>query len=155
MKIMEIKDIIEICYERFPGTVIVDAWGERGIFYNPEGKLKRGVYVMTVKQKDGDNDKGSKLNREGIYRINTGISKERFKKIYGYIPARPEAGGIVDMSYDFTVENAIIPHPVYAWMGWICVLNPTEKIFDEFMKYIEESYEMAKVKYQKRIKKMK
>lgn len=30
MKIMEIKDIIEICYQRFPGTVIVDAWESEG-----------------------------------------------------------------------------------------------------------------------------
>ncbi len=152
MEIMKAKDIIKICHERLPGTVIVDAWGERGIFYNPEEKLKRGVYVMTVKQKDGDNDKSSQLNREGIYRINTGISKFRFKETFGYIPARPEAGGIVDMPYDFTVENKIIPHPVYAWMGWICVLNPAEKTIEKFMEYIDESYEMAKVKYQKRVK---
>jgi hypothetical protein len=28
--------------------------------------LKRGVYILTVKEKDGDNDKGSKLDRPGF-----------------------------------------------------------------------------------------
>ena len=107
---------------------------------------------MTIKQKDGDNDKASWLNREGVYRINTGISKENFKEIFGSIPARPRAGGVVDMPFDFTAENKIIPHPVYGWMGWICVLNPTEETFGRFMEYIKESYELAKKKYAKKLK---
>ena len=23
-----------------------------------------------------------------------------------------------------------LPHPVYAWMGWMCVVNPSEEIFE-------------------------
>ncbi len=147
---MKQEDVLKICQKKFPGTIIVDAWGERGIFYNPDGKMSRGVYVMTIKQKDGNNDKASRLNREGVYRINTGVSKGRFKEIFGDLPARPKAGGVVDMPFDFAVENKIIPHPVYAWMGWICVLNPTEETFDRFMEYIKESYELAKAKYNKK-----
>ncbi len=46
----------------------MESWGEKGIFYNPGRVLKRGVYILTVKEKDGDNDKGSKLDRPGVYR---------------------------------------------------------------------------------------
>lgn len=54
------------------------------------------------------------------------------------------------MQYDFTIIDKIIPHPVYAWMGWICSLNPSEKTFNELKLYIQEAYEYAKEKYAKR-----
>lgn len=60
-------EILKYCLENLEGTVLVNSWGERGIFYNPGNKLKRGVYVLTIKEKDGDNDKGSNLNRENVY----------------------------------------------------------------------------------------
>nr|WP_317368203.1 DUF6194 family protein [uncultured Tyzzerella sp.] len=38
--------------------------------------MKRGVYVLTIKEKDGNNDKSSMLNRDNIYSINVGIRKK-------------------------------------------------------------------------------
>lgn len=149
---MNPSDIIELCLLRYKGTVLVKAWGETSIFYNPNGLLKRGVYLMTIKEKDGDNDKSSLLNREGVYRLNTGISKKSYISKFGSVPTRPLAGGIVDVDYDFTKQNIIMPHPVYAWMSWICVLNPSKDTFDEFLEYIDESYELAKKKFEKRVK---
>lgn len=144
--------IIELCLERYAGTILVKAWGENSIFYNPDGLLKRGVYVMTIKEKDGDNDKSSSLNRDGIYRLNTGISKNSYISKFGVIPTRSLAGGVADVDYDFTKQNIIMSHPVYAWMSWIYVLNPTKDTFDEFLKYIDESYELAKKKFEKRVR---
>ncbi|WP_330548566.1 DUF6194 family protein [Bacilliculturomica massiliensis] len=46
--------------------------------------------------------------------------------------------------------NQILPHPVYAWMGWICSLNPSEKTFEELKPLIQEAFEYAKEKYKKR-----
>lgn len=59
------------------------------------------------------------------------------------------------MPYDFTEINKIIPHPVYAWMGWVCVLNPTEETFREFMLLIQEAYELGIKKYKNRVKSLK
>ncbi len=67
--------ILNYCLENLEGTVLVESWGEKGIFYNPDHVLKRGVYILTVKEKDGDNDKGSGLSRENVYRVNLGIRK--------------------------------------------------------------------------------
>lgn len=149
---MSPDDIIKLCLERYEGTMLARAWGENSIFYNSGGLLKSGVYVMTIKEKDGDNDKSSLLNRDGIYRLNTGISKKSYTEKFGTIPSRPLAGGIVDVDYDFAKQNIIMPHPVYAWMSWVCVLNPTKDTLDEFFKYIDESYELAKKKFEKRVK---
>ena len=72
---MQPNDILKYCLDNLPDTVLVSSWGERGIFYNPNNTLKRGIYVLTVKEKDGDSDKSSDLNREKIYRVNIGIRK--------------------------------------------------------------------------------
>lgn len=147
---MKSDEILQYCLKNLDGTVLVSSWGEKGIFYNPNNTLKRGVYILTIKEKDGENDKSSNLNRENIYRVNVGVQKKTFINMFGEIPKRPDKGCIVDMKYDFTSTNKIIPHPVYAWMGWICCLNPTEKTFDELKPLILEAYEYAKEKYKKR-----
>ncbi|NBH88273.1 hypothetical protein D7V78_02330 [Parabacteroides distasonis] len=48
-----------------------------------------------------------------------------------------------------SMENRM-PHPVYAWMGWICALSPSETTFESLKPYILESYEYAKEKFSKR-----
>ena len=143
-------EIIQYCLENLDGAVNVDSWGEKGIFYNPHKTLKRGVYILTIKEQDGENDRSSDLNREGVYRINIGVRKDTFQQMFKEIPKRPAKGETVNMDYDFTTIDKIIPHPVYAWMGWICCLNPTEETFNELRPLIQEAYEYAKEKYQKR-----
>ncbi|RRD38431.1 hypothetical protein EII29_10340 [Leptotrichia sp. OH3620_COT-345] len=148
---MKADDILKYCLENLKGTVLINSWGERGVFYNPNNKLKRGIYILTIKEKDGENDKSSDLNRENIYRVNLGIRKNTFKKMFGSIPKRPDKGGIVNMNYDFSIIDRIVPHPVYAWMSWICILNPSEKTFEKLKPLIYEAYEYVKEKYAKKI----
>lgn len=143
-------EILKYCLENLDGTTLVSSWGEKGIFYNPGNKLKRGVYILTVKEKDGDHDKGSNLNRENIYRVNLGVRRDTFIKMFGHLPKRPSKGCVVDMDCDFSAINQILPHPVYAWMGWICSLSPSNDTFEILKPLIQEAYEYAKEKYKKR-----
>lgn len=81
-----------------------------------------------------------------------GIRKKTFIELFDEVPKRPAAGGIVDMPYDFTALDKILPHPVYGWMSWICVLNPSEQTYDALKPYIQEAYAYAKEKFRKRLK---
>lgn len=143
-------DVLKYCTDTFNGVVVKSSWGERGVFYNLGCVLKRGVYILTVKEKDGDNDCSSRLDRDGVFRISLGLRKSTFRSLFGELPARPPKGGVVDMPYDFSEKDIIMPHPVYAWMGWICVLNPSIETFDSLKPFIQESYEYAKEKFKKR-----
>ena len=143
-------EIINYCLENLEGVVLVNSWGERGIFYNPENRLKRGVYILTVKEKDGENDSSSNLNRDGIYRVNLGVRKQTFLNMYGNIPKRPPKGGVVDAPSDFTATDIIMPHPVYGWMSWLCCLNPSNKTFEALKPLIDEAHAYAKEKFLKR-----
>ena len=147
---MKPDEILRYCLENLEGSTLVESWGEKGIFYNPGHVLKRGVYILTIKEKDGDNDKSSDLDRTGIYRLNLGVRKETFSKLFGELPKRPKAGGIVEMDCNFSALDRLMPHPVYAWMGWLCVLNPSEETFEMLKAYIQEAYEYAKEKFAKR-----
>lgn len=71
------------------------------------------MYILTVKEKDGDNDKASELNRSNVYRVNMGVRKKTFVDLFGEIPKRPGKGETVDINCNFTELDKIIPHPVY------------------------------------------
>lgn len=147
---MESSEILKYCLENLKDTILVNTYGEKAIFYNPNLVLKKGVYVLTIKEKDGKNDKSSKLNRIDTFRVNIGVKKDTFKELFGFIPSRPSAGCTVDMHYDFTKSNEILPHPVYAWMSWISIINPTESKFEELKPFIEEAYLLAVEKFNKK-----
>jgi len=147
---MNPEEILDYCLQNLDGVVEAKNWGERGIFYNPNYTLKKGVYILTIKEKDGDNDKASNVSRVGVFRVNLGIRRKTFTKIFSYIPNRPAAGGVVEMDYDFTELDKIIPHSVYAWMGWVSVLNPSIQTFEKLKPLIQESYVYAQEKFKKR-----
>ncbi len=151
MNYVSIEDIFDYATSEFEGVVIAENWGERGLFYNPDRKLPKGVYILTFKEKDGPNDKASNVSRPDIYRINLGLSKERFKAMFGEIPKRPAAGEVIGTMHDFKKVDEIMPHPVYGWMSWVGVLNPSPETFEKLKPLIAEGVQLAKVKYAKRV----
>lgn len=147
------KDEIADHLTRLSAAVVpVDAWGETAYFYNRDGRLPRGVYFATLKSKDGDNDRASRLDRPTVYRLNIGVSKSTYQSLLGAVPARPAAGGVVDTGHDFTALDTLLPHPVYGWMAWICVLSPSAATFKRVKPLIEEAHELAMCKFEKRIR---
>lgn len=148
---MEEAAIARYICESFPGIMPVVAWGETSFFYNPGQALPRGVYFATLKAKDGDNDRASNLSRPLAFRLNIGISKPTYRSLFGPPPARPAAGGIVDTGHDFTALDALLPHPVYGWMAWISVLNPSLATFESVKPLLAEAHGMAAAKFRKRV----
>jgi hypothetical protein len=148
---MTIDEIIIAIQKEYTGLVVKENWGETGLFYNPESRLKKGIYLLTFKEKDGKHDVSPNLKRKDIYRLNLGISKDTFLTLFEFIPKRPNVGGVVEMNFDFSQIDTIMPHPIYAWMAWICVLNPTEKTFQTLLlPLIQEGYLLAIEKYRKK-----
>ena len=147
---MQAADIIESVREHFSGLNLINTWGEQSFFYNPDNLLKRGMYFLTIKEKDGENDAASHLNRNGSFRINFGLSKESFCSLFNEIPGRPGKGGIIEGVYNFTQPDTLMPHPVYGWMCWVCILNPSAESWKSLMPLLSESYELVVKKYSKR-----
>jgi hypothetical protein len=137
--------------ESFPDIQPVAAWGETSFFYNPGARLPRGIYFATLKEKDGDNDRASNLARSGVFRLNLGIGKHTYRTLFGAQPARPPAGGVVATGHDFAAIDRLMPHPVYGWMSWVCVLNPGAATFERVKPLLVEAHALAVAKFAKRV----
>ena len=137
-----------------PLTTAIQSWGETAYFLNPQQRLKRGVYVCTVKNKDGENDAGSRLDRDGVYRLSIGIGKPRFTELFGTPPARPAKGGCVEGPWDFTQLDKIMPHPVYGWMSWVCVLCPSHDTFQTCRPLLQSAFNKAELSAERRLRKL-
>jgi len=145
------EHIINIVTDSFDGVVPKASWGETSLFYNPGNALPNGVYFCTIKAKNGDNDKSSDLDRDGVFRLSIGIGKAAYLSLLGKPPARPSKGGIVDTGHDFTACDELMPHPIYGWMSWVQILSPSESSFEEIMPLIAGAHQGAVAKFTKRI----
>lgn len=160
---MKIESLLSFLTSKYPGLVIVNAWGEASLFYNPNGHLKRGAYCFTFKDSDGKNDSASQLNREHVkFRMNFKISKQRFLRVFDEpsLPQRPEKGGVITLvsnrAYHPNIINKLFPHPVYAWMSWVSIINPDEQSIQHLVNtgLLDESYHDAVYRHSKTIKKL-
>ena len=154
MKTISAETLASDLTAKFAGTRLVNAWGETSLFYNPNGKLPRGVYFATVKSKDGDNDKASNLDRYGVFRLNVGTTPSLFLDQFGTRPARPAKGCHIDGPWDFTALDTLTPHPVYGWMSWISILNPSAASLTSLGPMIDAAYQKAATAFDKRIAKL-
>ncbi len=145
---MHAEEIVATIVARLPGVVPKSSWGETALFYNPGRLLPNGVYFCTIKDHDGEHDRSSHLNREGIFRVALGLGAESYVGLFGPRPRRPPKGGAVNSGHDFTRVNELMPHPVYAWMGWVQILSPTQERFDEIFPLIEEAHRGAMTKFE-------
>lgn len=130
------------------------SWGETSFFVNPQDRLPSGAYFATLKEKDGDNDKSSFLDREAVFRLNFGPGKKMFEEVFGSTPARPSKGCIIQGNWDFKALDELMPHPIYGWMGWMCVLNPSKNTFTNINMLIHAAYEKARSNVEKRLEKL-
>lgn len=148
---MQAIDIVNRVLRDFEGVVPKSSWGETSLFYNPAQALPNGVYFCTLKEKDGENDKASRLDREGVFRLSIGISTTTYEKLFGLRPKRPSKGKIIDSEYDFTALNELMPHPIYGWMSWVQVLNPSESTFESIFPLIAEAHSSAVIKFNRKM----
>jgi hypothetical protein len=151
VKILNPNLLSDFLLTTFEGLRLIDSWGETSFFYNPDDIGPRGTYFCTIKEKNGENDKASALDREGVFRFNFGISKSTFLDLFSEIPKRPIKGGIIEGSYDFTNLDHLTPHPIYGWMCWVSITNPSPESFQRIESLIFESYNLAKKKHSKKV----
>jgi Family of unknown function (DUF6194) len=144
--------IVEDICDRLEGVLPKASWGETSMFYNPGKVLPNGVYFCTIKEHDGANDKSSDLDRDGVFRVAIGLAPDSFERLFGARPARPAQGGVVDTDDDFTALNLLMPHPIYAWMGWAQILSPTAETSDQLFPLIQEAHHVAVTKFEKKVK---
>jgi hypothetical protein len=146
---MSPEQVVLFITSRLPGLVPKSSWGETALFYNPGHRLAHGVYLCTLKEHDGPNDCASALHRNGVFRLSVGLAPLTYTRLFGARPRRPAKGAAVATGHNFTAPQVLMPHPIYAWMGWAQILNPTELDMEELLPLLRESHALAQVKFQR------
>jgi hypothetical protein len=113
-------------------------------FYGAERKLP----FATIGTNDWA-DKFSDLSREGAFRVNVGVRKETYEGLFGPAPKGAFGAPVFDREYDFKAFDTLMPHPEYAQMYWVCVVNP-EKTWERLKGLLAEGYALAKGRAEQR-----
>jgi hypothetical protein len=112
------------------------SWGDTFFICDPHRDLpdqKQFPFATIVTHDYGDFDNLSNLDRDGVFRLNIGVSKETFDRLF------PSHEG-----FDYAVLDRLMPHPVYDVNHWVCVLNPTDATFSEIQPLLQEAYAIAR-----------
>jgi len=65
--------------------------------------------------------------------------------LFGALPGAADAA----TEYDFSALDQLMPHPVYAPQGWVCVLNPSAPTCEALKPILAEAYERSARKLSK------
>ena len=147
---MQPKDIVEKIANDLSGVIPKSSWGETSLFYNPGKALPNGVYFCTIKEQNGTNDMASDLDRDSVFRLSIGLTKETYQKLFGQKPKRPAKGCTIESDFDFTTLNTLMPHPIYGWMSWVQILSPSKTMFADIYPLIEAAHANAMTKFNKK-----
>ena len=111
------------------------SWGDTFFMYDPNRDLsesRRFPFATILTEDYGDFDNASKLDRPLVFRLNIGVSKETFAKLFR-----------ADEEQDFTALDRLMPHPVYGRNHFVRVLNTRDSTFEEIKPLLREAYEIA------------
>jgi hypothetical protein len=134
------------------GLVTSQGSGDWFVFYDPDGVTvpeKRFPFLTLV---TGDRyDAASHLDRDlNTYRVNLGIGRQAYEALFGKAPREAAGDQVIDTGTDYSVTDTVMPHPFYAPLHWVCVVNPGPRTRDQLAALIETAYAEADRHYKQR-----
>jgi hypothetical protein len=96
---------------------------------------------VSIGHSDNDFDTVSNLNREGVFRINIGVSKETYESLL--VDSRSE-------NVDYSVLDVFLPHPHYSKQHFVCILNPSQENVEVTKNLIVEAHSIAASRLQRK-----
>ena len=114
-----------------------EAYGYQFFFVGDDHRMP----FVTMANTDQDFDNVSNLSRDGVFRVNIGISKATFDQL---IP-EPDPQKV-----DQTEVNIFLPHPDYAKQSFVCILSPSGENEDVTRRLIGEAHGIAAERLKRR-----
>lgn len=119
-----------------PNVQRVENFGYSFFFVGDDHRLP----FVTIGYSDNEFDDVSNLNREGVFRVNIGVSKETFSDLIGDSDAE---------EIDYSILNVFLPHPHYGRQRFICILNPEGDNAQKTKRLIAEAHSIATARFQR------
>jgi hypothetical protein len=96
------------------------AWGDHFFYVSRDGTVPQNAQPFaTIITKDYPDDDSSRLDAPGRWRLNLHVGAPRMSELFGDDADGPEL--------DRSEADVLLPHPVYASLGWVAVTNPGDR----------------------------
>jgi hypothetical protein len=102
----------------YPDTIVAHAMG--GTFFSCNDQSWPNFATIAT---GDDFDDASNLTRDGVFRLNIGVTGRTFDR---YVDPSVEP--------DHAALDVVLPHPVYAAQHWLAILNPSATSFENVVK---------------------
>ena len=117
--------IARFVVETYPDTIVASAMG--GTFFSCNEQ--NWPNFATIATSDAFDD-ASDLGRDGVFRLNIGVTGATFRRLVGHIT-----------DPDHTALDTLLPHPLYAQQHWVSILNPSAHSFETIvLPLLEEAH---------------
>jgi Family of unknown function (DUF6194) len=145
---MEASDLRRHICESFDGVRVLEGSGDSFFLYDPAGDLppERQHPFATIVTGDR-HDTVSALDARGAFRINIGLTKATYTKLFGAVPTERDADYVLQTGWDYAAVDVLMPHPIYASQHWVCVVNPGPATSDTVRALLIEAHGFAARKY--------
>ena len=132
---MEIDPIVQYVSGTFDAVEVMrpsDGPGAGDVFFIHAKDAKQFPFATIVTKNYVGFDEQSRLDRPGVYRLNVGVSRDTFRRLF------PDT-----REHDYAASDVLMPHPTYASQSWVSVVNPSEERFEEVKPLLAEAYALA------------
>lgn len=139
---MNAEEMSRYVSDTFTGVQAVENSGDTFFAYEPTGELPERWMPFATLVTGDRYDAVSGLDEPGRYRINIGLTKARYRSLFGATP--PE-------DVDYAAADTLTPHPIYASQYWVSVVNPGDATLDTVRTLLAEAYQFAARKHTNKV----
>ncbi|MCA0030413.1 DUF6194 family protein [Mesorhizobium sp. B263B2A] len=101
---------------------------------------ERTMPFATIVTRDSDYDTFSKLDAEGDFRLNMGLSRGEFEALF---PNHVTRKALDASQFDYAIRDSFFPHPHYGRMRWVSVVNP-DILYPQCLDFLHHAFERAR-----------
>lgn len=138
---MEAADVARTIIEALAPVEVVEASGDWYCFVGAEPADQRMPFATIVTS--NAHDRASDLDRPGVFRLNIGVPREAYEARFGPPPSGPITAEPVDTGHDYTARDVLMPHPIYASLGWVCIVSPKEATLEALRPLLADAHRIA------------
>ncbi len=121
------------------------SWGDFFFYYAPDGVLPRSQPFATIVTKDYPDDRVSRLDRPGAFRVNVAAGSAEFRRWTGRGPREP-----VTEQVDPSAVDVLFAHPVYGALGWLAVVEPGARSEAPLRELLRTAHRLARARHERR-----
>jgi hypothetical protein len=146
---MSAPALLSAIKRELPGTVMTEGSGDWFVFYDPDGITvpeRRFPFITVV---TGDRyDAASWLDRDAAsFRVNLGVGRAVYEALFGPAPRQAAGHEVIGTGFDYTTPDMALPHPFYAPMHWVCIVNPGDRSRAALAALMQAAHAHARARY--------